>query len=86
MKVIFLIGKGQAYTYAERIAKEFKKSIRFDIGNSETITIKKKDILSIEKEEEKPLYRVREEHLRKLKNGYPFIEHSHYWKEGKIPC
>ena len=48
MKVIFLIGKGQAYTYAEKIAKEFKKSIRFDIGNNETITIKKKDIISIE--------------------------------------
>ena len=78
MKVIYYVGKGQAYIYAERIAKEFKKSIRFDIGNNETITIKKKDILSIEKEEEKPLYRVREEHLRKLKNGYPFIEHSHY--------
>ena len=78
MKVIYYVGNGQAYIYAERIMKEFKKSIRFDIGNNATITIKRKDIISIEQEEEKPLYRIREEHLRKLKNGYPFINHSNY--------
>ena len=77
MKVVYYVGKGQAYIYAERIVKEFKKSIRFDIGNNVAITIKRKDIISIE-QEEKPLYRVREEHLRKLKNGYPFINHAHY--------
>ena len=78
MKVIYYVGKGQAYIYAERIVKEFKKSIRFDIGNNASITIKRKDIISIEQEEKEPFYRIREEHLRKLKNGYPFINHSHY--------
>lgn len=48
MKVIYLIGKGQAYICADKIAKEFKKSIRFDIGNNETLTIKRKNIISIE--------------------------------------
>jgi len=38
----------RARTIVNGIEKEFKNSIRFSIGNGETVTIKRKDIISIE--------------------------------------
>lgn len=60
MKVTFWTVGGQAYIIAKAIDKEFKQSVRFDLG-SETVTIKRADIISIEdeqieKEEEKKMY------------------------------
>ena len=52
MTVIFYEGKGQAMIEAECVAKEFPKSIRFQLANGQTFTIKRKDILSIENHEE----------------------------------
>jgi len=51
MKVTYWTSKGLAYIWPEQIAKENRMSIRFDLGDGETITIKKNDIVSIEEEE-----------------------------------
>lgn len=41
-----------AIFYAERIVKEFKRSIRFLLANGNTLTIKRIDIISITEEKE----------------------------------
>lgn len=48
MTVIHYIGKGQAMIEVECVAKEFSKSIRFMLSDGTTMTIKRKDIISIE--------------------------------------
>ena len=50
MKVMYWTPAGRAYILATGAVKEFKRSIRYALPNGSTLTIKKNDIISIEKE------------------------------------
>ena len=49
MKVMFWTRDGRAMIFALRIEKESRRSIRFNTGCNEHITIKRDDIISIKK-------------------------------------
>lgn len=50
MLITYWTTEGRAMLWAEGIAREFRRSIRFDLGYGETLTIHKNDIISIEEE------------------------------------
>lgn len=51
MKVTFWTKAGLAYIWAEAVLKEYRKSIRFLMPDNTAFTIRKNDIVSIEKED-----------------------------------
>ena len=49
MKLMYWTPSGRAYILTTGVVKEFKLSIRYALPNGSTLTIKKADIISIEK-------------------------------------
>ena len=50
MKLMFWTTEGVAYIIVTGPVKEFKRSIRYALPDGSTITIKKNDIISLERE------------------------------------
>ena len=98
MTVYFMVYGTQAYAEAKCIEKEFKKSIRFLDSDGRTFTIKKDDIITIEKDEEpqESIYeveRVNTTNMFTIKNketgeyfdGYDFMG-SIDWNPSRVSC
>ncbi len=49
MKLMFWTTRGQAYILVTGVAREFKHSIRYFLPNGSTITIRKDDVISLER-------------------------------------
>ena len=49
MKLMYWTPAGRAYILVTGVAKEFKQSIRYTLPNGSTLTIKKNDVISLEK-------------------------------------
>ena len=49
MKLTFWTPKGQAYVLVTGPVKEFKRSIRYELPDGSTITVRKDDVISLER-------------------------------------
>lgn len=49
MKLMFWTTRGQAYILVTGVVKEFKRSIRYALPDGSTITIRKDDVISLER-------------------------------------
>ena len=49
MKLMYWTPAGRAYILVTGAVKEFKRSIRYELPNESTLTIKKNDVISLEK-------------------------------------
>ena len=97
MTVYFMVYGTQAYAEAKCIEKEFKKSIRFLDSDGRTFTIKKDDIITIEKDEDvqesayemievkSNLFVIKNKQTGEFFDGYDFMG-SVDWNPSQISC